>query len=499
MLSDDLLNSLPDPLVLTDEADRIVYRNKSWENTTLPIAQGSLRVALANAIVLRPAQEGRPEVLDFGGRQFEHRRIPCLSPLSGPDAHAQYHLHVFRDISESWRLGEERRFIESLYRTLSYCNQTLIRATRAKSLAQGICDALVRLGSYHYSDVSVWVSDEAGGYQRLAWAANAAITSSADLIERLQQASTRFVSDNLSTLLERSPAERRHPVSIPAQAFMGDFIVPPAIECFPLIDGGQGIGALVVVSSPGTISRIREFGLLEELASDLAFGLETLQLRAQKERLETERLESIQRELSQLTATVAAISAMIEVRDPYTAGHQRRVQKLAARIGALLGLSPERLKGLTLAAMIHDIGKIKVPAEILAKPSRLLPPEFLLIQMHAEIGASILAPVAFPWPVAEIVHQHHERWDGSGYPRGLRGEQILLEARILAVADVIEAMATHRPYRPAYPLLDALQFVSQKSGELFDPQVVEACLKLFLEEGYSFAEASSPEDEAANR
>jgi len=162
------------------------------------------------------------------------------------------------------------------------------------------------------------------------------------------------------------------------------------------------------------------------------------------------------------------------------------VAKLACAIGKELGLSEDQIEGIRVAGILHDIGKIYVPAEILSKPGRLKKTEFNLIQDHAEVGYDILKTVEFPWPVAQIVLQHHERMDGSGYPRGLSGKDFLLEAAIMGVADVVEAMASHRPYRPAFSIDKALLEILQKKGILYYPEVVDSCLRLFNEKEFSF-------------
>ena len=182
---------------------------------------------------------------------------------------------------------------------------------------------------------------------------------------------------------------------------------------------------------------------------------------------------------------LGAVALMVEQRDPYTAGHERRVGDLAAAIGAEMGLPEETVKGLRLTGYVHDIGKIGVPAELLSKPTRLTPIEMQLIRIHAQTGFDVLKGVDFPWPVAEVILQHHERLDGSGYPRQLKGEQIIIEARIMSVADVVEAMSSHRPYRPGRGMDAALQEIEKNSGILYDQPVVAACLHLFRNKGYT--------------
>lgn len=187
-----------------------------------------------------------------------------------------------------------------------------------------------------------------------------------------------------------------------------------------------------------------------------------------------------------LKAVVETISKMVESRDPYTTGHERRVSDLAVAIAGALGYDSERLDGLRIAGCLHDVGKIAVPSEILTKPGRLSDTEFTLIQAHAQIGYDILSGIEFPTQVAEMTRQHHERLDGSGYPRGLVGDEILPEARILAVADVVEAMSSHRPYRPSRGLEQALAEIEQGRGRIYDPEAVDVCLRLFREDGFCF-------------
>lgn len=187
-------------------------------------------------------------------------------------------------------------------------------------------------------------------------------------------------------------------------------------------------------------------------------------------------------------ATTAAVSQMVELCDPYTAGHERRVGELSAAIAAEMGLSEDMQRGLRVAGAVHDVGKIMVPSEILSKPGRLSSVEYELIKQHAEQGYQILKEVAFPWPVAEVARQHHERLDGSGYPRGLKGTDIIIEARITAVADVVESMSSHRPYRPMLGIDVALQEIERGAGVVYDAEVAAACLRLFREKGFVIAD-----------
>jgi PAS domain S-box-containing protein len=198
----------------------------------------------------------------------------------------------------------------------------------------------------------------------------------------------------------------------------------------------------------------------------------------------TERKQEIERIRKALGATVQAIAMTVETRDPYTAGHQRRVADLACAIAVEMNLPIDMIDGIRMAAAIHDLGKISVPAEMLSKPTKLTDLEFMMIKTHSQSGYDILKDIEFPWPVARTILEHHERTNGSGYPHGLTGDHVLMESRILSVADVVEAMASHRPYRASLGIDEALNEISKNKGILYDPEVVDACLRLFHEKKY---------------
>jgi PAS domain S-box-containing protein len=217
--------------------------------------------------------------------------------------------------------------------------------------------------------------------------------------------------------------------------------------------------------------------LMDQVASALGFGITTLRTGLAKAQFQ----ENLRVSLEE---TILVVAGTLEQRDPYTAGHQRRVADLCVHIAEAMGLSADRTHGLQLAANIHDLGKIGTPTELLTKPGRLSKAEFSLIKDHAEMGYEIIKKVHFPWPIADMVRQHHERLDGSGYPLGLKAEATLLESRILAVADVVEAMSSQRPYRPSLGIDAALDNILAGRGTQFEPEVVDACVSLFRVEGY---------------
>jgi putative two-component system response regulator len=208
------------------------------------------------------------------------------------------------------------------------------------------------------------------------------------------------------------------------------------------------------------------------------------------EKIINERTESIQEAIKKLRKSmegiIKAMSSTVEMRDPYTAGHQQRVAELAQSISKDMGLVEERIEGVRMAGQIHDLGKIAVPAEILTKPGRLNDIEFNLIKLHPRAGYDILKDIEFPWPIANIVLQHHERMDGSGYPNSLSDKDILQESKILGVADVVEAMASHRPYRPALGLDVAVEEISRNKDILYDPAAVDACVKIISNGNFQF-------------
>jgi PAS domain S-box-containing protein/putative nucleotidyltransferase with HDIG domain len=273
---------------------------------------------------------------------------------------------------------------------------------------------------------------------------------------------------------------------------MHDFIAPPdrlrIIDAFSHLMRGQPIGVEVTVMRKDGSTLPFEFqGMpLKDPAGQVVGAVSSgrdISRRVEAEAKVRRHLFGLETTLRQ---TIVAIATMVEKRDGYLAGHQNRVSVLALAIADRMGLDQHRREGLQHASICHDIGKIQIPSEILSKPTKLTDAEFAMIKVHPEAGFEILNKIDFPWPLAEIVRQHHERFDGSGYPRGLVGEQILLEARILAVADTVEAMTSHRPYRPAVGPDAALQEIRRGRGTLYDAAVVDVCLALFEEGHFEF-------------
>jgi putative nucleotidyltransferase with HDIG domain len=267
-----------------------------------------------------------------------------------------------------------------------------------------------------------------------------------------------------------------------------------AISAFPLMFKGQVVGEIGLVhTEEGRRFEHADMTILTRFAAlaNTTLARARLSAQVQHELAERKRIkEELQHRDHQLkeafSAIINALASTIEMKDPYTAAHQRWVTQLACAIADEMGLGEEQIEGLRMAGLIHDIGKMNVSTEFLIKPGLLSEIEYETVKVHPQSGYDIIKEIPFPWPVAQIVLQHHERMDGSGYPQGISGEEILLEARILAVADVVEAMGSHRPYRDAHGLEIALKEIAENRGVLYDPEVVDACLKVFAEKGFTF-------------
>jgi putative nucleotidyltransferase with HDIG domain len=254
-------------------------------------------------------------------------------------------------------------------------------------------------------------------------------------------------------------------------------IMPHGHYCTPIAFAGKTIGVINLYVKEGHRRDALEEYFLTTIANTLAGILD----RRQTHQELANALEKLRKGMG---ATIQAIAATVETRDPYTAGHQKRVANIARAIGTQMNLPPDAIDAIRIAGAIHDIGKLSVPLEILSKPGKITDMEFAIIKEHSQTGYRILKDIDFPWPIAQIVLQHHERVDGSGYPQQLRHEEILLEARIIGVADVVEAIASHRPYRSALGIDKALDEISKDAGTHFDPIVVDACLTIFREKKF---------------
>jgi PAS domain S-box-containing protein len=385
-------------------------------------------------------------------------------------------LNFISDITQRKLADEEILRLSRLYRVISLVNQTVVRASNAGRLFADICDIVVEQGVFKLA----WIGRlDPSSTQVIPIASAGAV----DYIKDIQ-----IFSDGRSeehgpvgtAVREQKPVIQNDFTSGENAAewqaraagfgFHGAAAFPVTVDSLPW-------GALAVYSDVAGYFGDQETELLAETAGDIGFALDNLEREQKRERAES----SLKKALDD---TINVLAMTVEIRDPYTAGHQNHVSLLASRIAVEMGLPASWVEGIRIAGLVHDVGKMYVPSEILSKPGHLSDIEFSMIKTHPQAGYDILKIIDMPWPIAQAVLQHHERMDGSGYPSHLSDKDIVLEARILAVADVVEAIASHRPYRAALGIDKALEEISLNRGVLYDPDVVDACLRLFNEKGF---------------
>jgi HD-GYP domain-containing protein (c-di-GMP phosphodiesterase class II) len=370
----------------------------------------------------------------------------------------------FDDITEQKQQQEQLLQYTWTLEAIGRAHHAMLRQGDEQVLLQEICDAITFDGRFPLVTVLQEAVDQ-DALQILAQAGNA----------------TWFANDHWLT---RDPALRQAICDgEPRNEALASEVVHHSATLrarllLPLQWHSTVRGALLIHSPHARVFTGEEVRLFSQLADYLAYGLQArgtqqAYLAAQRDKV----LYARQLELA-LEDALGAIAAVLEQRDPYTAGHQKHVATLAMAIGRELVLGDKQLRGLYLGAMVHDIGKIQVPVDILTKPGKLTPQEFNLVKEHPTAGYQVLKDIAFPWPIAQMIHQHHEYLDGSGYPEGLEGDQILLEARILTVADIVESMSSDRPYRAALGIPQARAHIIQMRGAQLDEAVVDACLRI---------------------
>jgi putative nucleotidyltransferase with HDIG domain len=511
--------------------------------------------------------------VDIGG----HCVVVCLS----------------QDITERKRSIESLRTLSRALRTVGEGNKVLVRASDETELLDDICNVLVDMGGYKMAWVG-YIQDDADKTLKPV----ATCGEDGGFVESLQIkcADDKPVCCNIAGAYQLA-----RPVSVgdvttdqDSQAYRADAVERGFISsiALPLKDEHRVFGILTIFADKPHAFNAEEIMLLEEMASDLAYGILAIRsgkerdqaqhaLQASEERLRTiisreadgvivldkdlkvqfanpaagkllgrkdtdltgkefgfpvvpeetteidilrpdasmaiaemrvvdtewggapahvvslhditerqlleqEREQSLEQRQAALVQTIKSMAVALEKRDPYTAGHQHRVAQLSTAIAGQLGLDEDQIEGILLGTMIHDLGKIYVPSEILNRPGRLTHAEFEIIKTHSQVGYDIVKDIDFPWPVAQMILQHHEKLDGSGYPNGLKGDEILLEARIIVVADIVEAMSSHRPYRPALGMEAAIEEISKQRGKTLDADVVDACVRLVNENGFRF-------------
>lgn len=416
------------------------------------------------------------------------RRLIAWSNTTLADAAGTLRYVIATGVDMSAKRAAEQLLREAnrALRTLSACNETLVRATDEQTLLEEICAVIVQTGGF----TAAWV-----GYTREELPVSVQPMVQFGLLADAM-GGNRTAGVLCGTCPARTAIETAQPVIkeltdeniCSSPWWTADETIDHGrwLLALPLMHLDRPLGVLVIYSDESNAFGDEEVALLTELADDLVYGIRSLRTGLERTRLLEAQQLSVERQQQTLVKTIESLALALEKRDPYTSGHQQRVAELAVEIAREMDLSPERVEGIRLGALIHDVGKIYVPSEILNRPGRLSDAEFALIKTHSEVGFEIVRDVEFPWPVAQMIRQHHERLDGSGYPDGLKGEEIILEARVLAVADVVEAMTSHRPYRPGLGIDAALEEIRCHRSTLYDPTVVDVCLRVFSENGFAF-------------
>ena len=376
--------------------------------------------------------------------------------------------------------------LNRLLKFISAINQGLWDTQDERTAMQTVCDAAVRQSGFQAAWVA-WIGDG----KEVQITACAAATG--ECLQALQQGLEQSAQCAMAIeamqqkRMVRCQSQCRENCTAPLRRLMQQQGACSA-AAFPFYVEGRALGTLNVFAAEDDFFHEEEVALLHEAAEDVSHLISEVRNKRRIQEAERKIISASEELQTALQGTLGAVGTALEVRDPYTAGHERRVALIARAIAEELEFEQARIEGIFLGAEIHDIGKISIPSEILCKPSRLSDIEYGIIKEHPAIGYEIFRKVRFPWPIAEIAHQHHERMDGSGYPQGLKGEEICLEARIVAVADVVEAMSSNRPYRPGLGVEPALQEIERGCGSHYDADVVRVCLRLFRERQYRVPE-----------
>jgi len=419
------------------------------------------------------------------GRIFQSRSYPVLDK----EAKYSYSIHIFENITQ--RIYEQQK-IKELNNTLNLirkCNEILVRAQSQKNLIEDICDEITLNKYFSYATFFLKLHDSIKciyySFPNFSMQSIYDINFSDEkykvcqVVASINSQKTIIIND-IKNDKEWSEKLLQHKELCPAQYF--DMEGSIIYQYFNL----KNIeGVFVVYSKKRAVFDASKAALFKELVEDMAYGIHHHKIEdnlKEKTILQNESLRLLKESFKE---TIEAVSKMAEMRDPYTAGHQRRVAKLSVAIAKELGLAQETLEAIELAATVHDIGKIQIPSEILTKPTKLTDLEYEIIKNHPQAGYDILKDIKFSYPIAKIILQHHERLDGSGYPNRLKGDEILLEAKIISVADVVEAMASHRPYRASLGVDFALGEIEKYKGVWYEESIVDICIKLFREQNYA--------------
>lgn len=384
------------------------------------------------------------------------------------------------DITQYNRIGRAMKVTTAI-------STAQLHAVDEQTLLQDVCQKIVDIGCYRFAWIG-YISK--GNEQKIIPVAHAGVEDG--YLDLLKIKSKRITNNDLNNMQKQTGIPRiwrniaKGAEDLPWREEALERGYKGLIAITLELGGEPERAVLAIYSGEEDVFDDEEVALVKETAEDLVFGIKYLRNRIGRAKTAEKLENSLRQKDNLLLEIVDALAASVEAKDPYTAGHQKRVGALTKAIVEKMNLTEQDVNGISIAGSIHDIGKIQIPSEILCKPGTLLGEEFALIKTHSKAGYDIIKNIDFPYPVADILLQHHERLDGSGYPKGLYDEEILLGAKIVAVADVVEAISAHRPYRPALGIDRALEEIERMKGIQFDKQVVEICLSLFREDGFKF-------------
>lgn len=489
------------------------YYQTIFENTgaITIIIEADMRVSMANEKCAETLGISREELIGREWTEFipehlhillkERHRLRRLEPKSVPN---QYSIEVvcrqgqrrmgilevamipgttksvatFIDLTDYYK-------IDRALSSISAVNIAMVRSRSERKLLDTVCHSIVNMGGYCSAWVGYLVDAPGQGMEIIASAGN-----DNGFIDKLNVSleNPKQSNGSIGKAIKTGKAVvfKDHRLESDVKYSSGDVIDRGYCSSIviPLLNGNKVFGTLHIYSEERTEFNSEEEHLLTDMANNLAYAITSLRARENLRRANKECGLNLDKMHQLLLQSVSSLGNVVSIRDPYTAGHQIKVARLAVAIATEMGLSKTQIESIEVAASLHDIGKLNIPGEILNKPGRLSPLELDMIKTHPRAGYEIIKDIEFPWPVAEIMLQHHERMNGTGYPRGISADEIMMEARIIAVADVVDSMATHRPFRPALGIKKALSELEEKKGELFDAKVVEACINLFREKRY---------------
>lgn len=419
------------------------------------------------------------------GRIFQSRTYPVFDK----EGNYSYGVHIFEDITQREHEQQKMKELNKTLNLIRKCNELLVRAQSQDSLVKDTCDEITSKEPYAYAALFLKSNDSIKciycspsnfnmhGIYDIDFSNEKYKTH--PIIESIELQKTIIIDDIKNDKIWSKKLLQHKELCLAHSCDMEGSMLCQYLE-------QSGIkGVFAVYSKNKAFFDDSKTALFKELVDDMAYGIHHHRIREELKETAILQSKSLHLLKESFQGTIEAVSKMAEMRDPYTAGHQRRVAKLSVAIAKELGLEQEKTEAIEVAAAVHDIGKMQIPSEILTKPTKLTDLEYEIIKTHPQAGYNILKDINFSYPIAKIILQHHEKIDGSGYPNKLKGNEILLEAKIISVADVVEAMASHRPYRASLGVDFALEEIEKYKGAWYEEPIVDACIKLFKEQNYT--------------